>query len=406
MKAQALAISATVTVNVGDPGITADCGTALVPENTGGNQASTITLSGQYCGSLTGNIQFYVLQPPSQFGPKSGTAATPVSNPNDLTQATVGYTPQENYVGGDSFNISNSYGGFVSGPATVNVFVGSPILTVTPKPYHIALDWSLPSRLQSAIGGDPNGSTVSGYQIYRGVNGSQPGLYETVTVPGNTFSYSYADTIASNPPSNPEPLPNPDTRTDQNGYAAGIAALAFHYDPGAGKNELCALTGYGLGENSDGSANHPNVFELDPNTGNVIAGPVSIPTPEDPAEPGDYSSSDGFVILPNGDFLVNEYDGGDGCTIYREYYGFNPPQGATAGTVVSGELVVNLANVGPGFSYAAGATTDGTYLYFMTNVGKSSSLATFVQTALTGAYQRSQVIDNKQMENIGIVVLQ
>ncbi|HEV2352725.1 MAG TPA: hypothetical protein VGR89_00645, partial [Puia sp.] len=199
-------------------------------------------------------------------------------------------------------------------------------------------------------------------------------------------------------------IANPDTRTDEDGDAAWVSGLAFHVDPATGKNELYALTGYGLYANSDGTVNYPNVYEIDPDTGETLAGPVPIPTPENPAD-GSYASSDGFLVLPNGDFLINDYDAADGSTTYREYYGFSPPTGVNAGTLRPGGLVVSLANLGPGFSNGAGVTTDGTYLYFMTNVSPSSSPA-IVQTTLAGVYVRSQGINNGAIENIGVVILQ
>jgi hypothetical protein len=65
-----------------------------------------------------------------------------------------------------------------------------------------------------------------------------------------------------------------------------------------------------------------------------------------------------------------------------------------------------VANLGPGFSNGTGVTTDGTYPYFMANIGSPSLSPAIVQTTLTGSYKRSQPISNSAIENIGVVILQ
>jgi len=77
-----------------------------------------------------------------------------------------------------------------------------------------------------------------------------------------------------------------------------------------------------------------------------------------PASP----SSDGFTVLPNGNFLINNSD--TSCT-YNQY---NP----TTGALVSGlTITVSAAS-------CTGVTTDGTFLYFQTNFNS------FTKTDLTG----------------------
>ena len=56
---------------------------------------------------------------------------------------------------------------------------------------------------------------------------------------------------------------------------------------------LYAMTGYILGPAG------LQVFGLDPVTGTVVRGPVSIGPPAG-------TTSDGFTVLPNGNFLINK----------------------------------------------------------------------------------------------------
>ncbi|HEV2352723.1 MAG TPA: hypothetical protein VGR89_00635 [Puia sp.] len=81
-----------------------------------------------------------------------------------------------------------------AGPEAVDVFVGTPGLTVNPKPYHIDLDWSLPSGLQTAL---QNNGGIASFVIYRCESGScdctpvgPPSGVPYATVPGNQFSFA------------------------------------------------------------------------------------------------------------------------------------------------------------------------------------------------------------------------
>jgi hypothetical protein len=138
-------------------------------------------------------------------------------------------------------------------------------------------------------------------------------------------------------------LPNP-----RPGF--GVQDLAFS------NGVLYVLTGY--------PSAALEVFGLNPLTGAVVSGPVSIAAPA-------ASDSDGFTVLPNGNFLINE---GDDVNAYDQY---NP----TTGALISGPPIV--APVNPS---ATGVDTDGTSLFFHTNSGgfnfTNNELA---QTTLAGA---------------------
>jgi hypothetical protein len=94
------------------------------------------------------------------------------------------------------------------------------------------------------------------------------------------------------------------------------------------------------------------VTKLDPVTGSAIGAPILIGSPAQ-------DDSDGFTVLPSGNFLINDLDGVNyGATIYREYDG-------TTGQLVSGGLVIDLSAFG--FSHGTGVAIapDGQSLYFM-----------------------------------------
>ena len=135
-------------------------------------------------------------------------------------------------------------------------------------------------------------------------------------------------------------LPNPRP-------GAGIQDLAFS------GGVLYALTGYNF---------LPlEVFGLNPITGAVVSGPVSVSPPGGGGFPG--TSADGFTVLPNGNFLINNAD--ESCT-YNQY---NPSTGA---------LVPATTIVVPA-SMCTGVDTDGTSLFFQTDFNS------ITKTALDGA---------------------
>ena len=144
-----------------------------------------------------------------------------------------------------------------------------------------------------------------------------------------------------------------DTRTLPNPRpACGIQDLAFS------NGVLWALTGYIFP--AIPACATPQVFGLNPITGAVVSGPVTIAAPA-------ISISDGFTVLRNGNFLINNNDGG--CT----YNQFNPSTGA---------LMPATTIVVPGAVFCTGVETDGVSLFFATVRGPASSLT---QTTLAGA---------------------
>jgi hypothetical protein len=68
-------------------------------------------------------------------------------------------------------------------------FLGAPVLTASARPYHIAVDWSLPPALQSVLG------NVARFNIYRCGPGSGNCTPTTLltNVPGSQFSLADAD---------------------------------------------------------------------------------------------------------------------------------------------------------------------------------------------------------------------
>ena len=186
-----------------------------------------------------------------------------------------------------------------------------------------------------------------------------------------------------------------DTRTiknprhDANGNpVGGIQDLAFHYDSTAGKTELYALTGY--------INQTPIVYEIDPDspdgTVTVIGSPISISGPAD--------DCDGFTVLPNGDFLIND---GDASPVYREYYGSGQNAGHVR-TQSQGGLYVDLSNFG--FNYGTGVTVspDGNSLYFI--AGIETLHQTLLLTDLFGNLFGTQPISSSEIEDIDVVIPQ
>src|SRR5262249_54173540 len=132
-----------------------------------------------------------------------------------------------------------------------------------------------------------------------------------------------------------------------NGGAGGADSRALPSPrPGTGIQDLAffggflyALTGY---------ANAPlEVFKLTPTNGAVVGGPISIVTPLAVV------SADGFTVLPNGNFLINDQDM---STHYCEYGG------------TTGNLIGNCFNV-PGAIRSTGVDIDlaGSHLFFATD---------------------------------------
>src|SRR5579885_2577431 len=73
---------------------------------------------------------------------------------------------------------------------TGTLFTGAPVFTASPRPYHLALDWTVPASVPDTLGG----GFVTGFNIYRCGPGSGNCTPSSLiaTVPAN--QYSYADT--------------------------------------------------------------------------------------------------------------------------------------------------------------------------------------------------------------------
>jgi hypothetical protein len=143
----------------------------------------------------------------------------------------------------------------------------------------------------------------------------------------------------------PPPLPNP--RTDGN----GIQDLDYR------NGVLYAMTGYNAGI---GAA--PIVYGLNPCTGAVLSSrSLNLNSPS-------LNNSDGFTVLPSGDFLIND---GDGQPRYR---GYSPITGNATGLV----FTVSGANGGcTGVDYNSSDIS----LYFFCNFSGTRTLA---RTDLSG----------------------
>jgi hypothetical protein len=146
-------------------------------------------------------------------------------------------------------------------------------------------------------------------------------------------------------------LPNPRPGT-------GIPALSFS------NGVLYALTGFAPFISS------VQVFGLDPLTGAVLSGPVTIAAT--------FRYQDGFTVLPNGNFLVNT--GNVSCT-YNEY---DP---------VTGALIPGTTLVVPGARRCIGVDTDGVSLFFATHADFSAPAKdSFIHTDLAGNFISETVL--------------
>jgi hypothetical protein len=316
-------------------------GTARQTGNTNGNDAFTITqTSKQDDDQGTGSTQTNVVQGDCQT---SGTCTdTQTTNINGSTTTTT--------QSGQDVNTSTNC-------------TGSTCQTSTPPPDIVGNN--------AALGGGP----IQTYDFATGalVNSFVPdGATATnangraVMVVGNEVFYTElsgdgfgpSDGIHVAPFNNGaggsdlRVLPNPAPST-------GIQDLAY-----AG-GYLYALTGY--------YQSPLQVWKLDPLTGSVIGVPISITGPE--------SSADGFTVLPDGNFLIN--DGDESCT-YREY---KPSTGLATGTPLS---------VPGDPSICTGVETDGASLYFQTNFDS------FTKTGLNGTLISTTPVASNLIEDISL----
>jgi hypothetical protein len=156
-------------------------------------------------------------------------------------------------------------------------------------------------------------------------------------------------------------LPNPRPGT-------GISNLKFH------DGILYAMAGKFFAS--------PIVYELNPTNG-AILGSVAISGPAN-------DQSDGFVVLPNGNFLIND---GDANKTYREY---------SAATGLATGFVLTVPG-NPAFT--TGVDTDGTHLFFAT-YSSGSAFTGFTETDMAGnllAFSAQKGPANTTMEDISLI---
>ena len=172
----------------------------------------------------------------------------------------------------------------------------------------------------------------------RGVEVAGNKIYYTLTTGGVVFPPGPTDVIRIAPYNGGAggadigSIPNP-------AYLAGIQDIDYDSTNGI----LYILTGYFFGT--------PKVYGLDPANGNVVKGPVTMAIPGSGSDLFGPGSADGFTLLPNGHFLINNYTAS--CT-YNQY---DPNTGA-----MIPNTTITLQT-----SYCTGVDTDGIFLYFQTN---------------------------------------
>jgi hypothetical protein len=166
-----------------------------------------------------------------------------------------------------------------------------------------------------------------------------------LAIGGTEVFYTELDEVAG-----PDPGFGPSASIHVATYNAGVGSgdlrLLPHPRPGSGiqdltfaNNILYVLTGY--------DTQIPIVYGLNPLNGEVIKPGVTIPRIG-----FSDNSVDGFAVLPNGNFLMNNM--GTSC-IYAEY------------SSTDGHFIGNIFNVPGGAGQCTGVDTDGTSLYFMTD---------------------------------------
>ncbi|HEY9170881.1 MAG TPA: hypothetical protein VI136_01195 [Verrucomicrobiae bacterium] len=182
-----------------------------------------------------------------------------------------------------------------------------------------------------------------------------------------------------------------DLRTLTNRWRPDVASagLTFH------SNYLYALTGYERAGSDPGES--PIVFKLNPVTGDVLAS-VTIAN----ATNGGFArrDSDGFTVLPSGNFLVNDGDGYEGYVQYHEYYGSGPQ----AGNLVPGGLTVDLGQYGFIQGRGVAIAPDGQSLYFIAGSQIAEEADMIVRTDLSGILIGFQPITPMTIEDIEVTL--
>jgi PEP-CTERM motif len=140
-------------------------------------------------------------------------------------------------------------------------------------------------------------------------------------------------------------------------------------DLAAANGKLYAMTGY---------PNGPEVVQATDGNGNNIGGPITLTN----LDGSNLSSSDGFTVLSNGNWLINT---GDAVNTYNQY---DPTTGMEiAGTTISA----------PNCGSSTGVDNNGTSLFFDCN------LNSIVQTDLNGNFISSTALSAGGFEDISII---
>jgi RHS repeat-associated protein len=282
-------------------------------------------------------------------------------NQNPQVTASLTVTP-----GPDSSNGGNTNGDPVLISANNAAFGSGPIQTYG-FPSGALVNSFIPDSSANENG---RAIAVSGNEIYYTEDGSRSLGYIPVAPYG----------VQASGGSDLRTLPSPDP-------SQGIAGLSFF------NSALYVLVGYGSGNPS------PQVYKLDPASGNVLAGPITLSGATNSyGAPVPTSDADGFTVLPNGNFLVNDDDGDNeagNLPIYREY-------DRTTGNWVTNGTTIDLTKMGVGLFAGTGVTLDpnGDSLYFVANVTEPQL---FIQTDLKGNLINAVQLDDSLIEGISVV---
>ena len=233
----------------------------------------------------------------------------------------------------------------------------------------------------------------SGDSDGRGVGVYEDEIYYTELVANesaNAIHVAAYDAEGSSADDSRAPLPQPKS-------GAGMQDLAFH------NGVLYVLTGYRVDLYSDPDPSL-QVYRIDPADGGFIDDGNPNPVTIDRYNGHPSLTSDGFTVLPNGNFLINDFDGASGTPTYREYWATTDsgPNGHDAGQEKSGGLEVNLNNYGfyngaRGVAFVSDPDL-GDSLYFVTEEG-------IVQTDMDGNLLLFQSVAwGYDIEDIDVVV--
>lgn len=162
-----------------------------------------------------------------------------------------------------------------------------------------------------------------------------------------------------------------------NGGAGGADIKSFvNPVPGTGVVDLAAANGllYAM----TGYPNGPEVIQATDGNGNNVGPLITLHT----LNGGTLSNSDGFTVLPNGNFLINS---GDADNSYNQY---DPVTGnEIAGTTISA----------PNCGESTGVDNDGTSLFFNCN------LNSVVQTDFSGNFISSTSFSTSGFEDLSLI---